>query len=137
MPRWPSCTDFRAAAIPLRLRRHWGPVWTLFPYFLATATMRRPSLTWCETGFSTWLSRPVCTAHSSDENVLHHVTMDIGQPEVTPLETVGQALMVETEAAEDGGVEVVNVDRLFDDVVAEVVGRAMGDARLDASACHP
>jgi hypothetical protein len=36
-----------------------------------------------------------------------------------------------------GCVQVVDLDRILDDVVAEVVGLAVGDARLGPAACHP
>ena len=65
------------------------------------------------------------------------VLLDAGQAHVEALELVGQAAVVDAEAVEDGGVQVVDVDRVANDVVAEVVGLAVGPARLDAAAGHP
>ena len=45
--------------------------------------------------------------------------------------------MVDAQAVQDRGVQVVDVDRVLDDVVAEVVGLAVDDARLDAAAGEP
>ncbi len=40
--------------------------------------------------------------------------------------------MIDAQAVEDGGVQVVNVHRVGDDVVAEVVGLTVDHPRLDA-----
>ena len=45
------------------------------------------------------------------------------------LEEERQPRVVDAQAVEDRGVQVVDVDRRRDDVVAEVVGFAVGDAR--------
>lgn len=73
----------------------------------------------------------------SSHQPLHHLPMHVRQPEVAALEAVDEAGVVDAEAVEGGGLEVVDVDRVFDDVVAVVVGFAVGDARLDAAAGHP
>ena len=54
--------------------------------------------------------------------------LDAGQSHVQPLELERQPLVIDAEAVQDRGVHVVDVDRIFDDVVAEVVGLAVGDA---------
>ena len=54
--------------------------------------------------------------------------LDAGELGVEAAELVGEALVVDAEAVEDRGVEVAEVDRVLDDVVAEVVGRAVLDA---------
>src|SRR6187455_1027275 len=63
--------------------------------------------------------------------------MYVRQPEIPPLEAVDEAGVVDAEAVEGSGLEVVDVDGAFDDVVAVVVGFAVGDAGLDAAAGHP
>ena len=45
--------------------------------------------------------------------------------------------MVDAQLVEDGGVEIANVDWVFDDVVAVLVGLAVLDAALDSSSGHP
>src|SRR5437867_5285859 len=45
--------------------------------------------------------------------------------------------MVDAEAVENGRVEIVDVDRVFGDVVAVIVGFTEADARLDSPAGHP
>src|SRR3954467_3520727 len=62
---------------------------------------------------------------------------DVGEPEVAPLEAVGQPGGVEAEQGEDRGVQVGHVDAVLDGVEAEAVGAAEGQARLDAAAGQP
>ena len=45
--------------------------------------------------------------------------------------------MVDAHQVEDGGVEIVDVDRVLGDVVAVVVGRADAGAGVDAGAGQP
>src|SRR3954452_22415337 len=56
--------------------------------------------------------------------------MHVGQSEVTPLETVGEPLVVDPEAAQDRCVEVMDVHRVADDVVAVIVCLPVCQPRL-------
>ena len=74
----------------------------------------------------------------SDENIFDHVGFfDAGEAGVEAAEGVGEAFVVDAEDVEDRGVEVAEVDRVFGDVVAEVVGAAVFDAGLHAAAGEP
>ena len=53
MPRLPARTHATASAMPSMDERLCVPVCTILLYLRANSTMRRPSLTLCETGFST------------------------------------------------------------------------------------
>ena len=59
--------------------------------------------------------------------------MDVGEAEVSALGAVGEFFVVEAEEVEDGGVEVVDVDFVFDGVEAEFVGFSVGEAAFDAA----
>jgi hypothetical protein len=50
--------------------------------------------------------------------------MNIGQSEVSSLKPVRQPLVIDPQAMQDGGVEVMHVDRVARDVVAEIIGFA-------------
>ena len=63
--------------------------------------------------------------------------MDVGEALVAALAGEGEALEVEAEQVKDRGVEVGDVAAVGDGVVAEVVGRAVGLAALDAAAGEP
>ena len=65
------------------------------------------------------------------------VAVDIREPVVAPLEAVGEAGVVVAEEVEQCGVEVVHVDRVAGDVVAEVVGFTVHEPRLHAAAGEP
>src|SRR5262245_48152898 len=67
----------------------------------------------------------------------HDLPMHIGQPEVAAAVAEGELLVVEADEVEDGGVEVVDVDAVFDGLVAEFVGGAVDVAALDAAAGEP
>ena len=63
--------------------------------------------------------------------------MHVGQPVVPSLVPERQLGVVDAQAMQDRGVQVMDVDGIAGDVVAEVVGRAVSDAGLDASAAQP
>jgi len=75
--------------------------------------------------------------HSSGENVVHYVSVDVGQSEVAALMTVGHPFMIDAELIQDRRVQVVNVDWVFDDVVTEVVGLSVDSPAFDSGSCHP
>src|SRR5258707_8654094 len=61
----------------------------------------------------------------------------IGEAEAPPLILIGQLGVVHSEAAQDGGVEIVYIDWVLHHVVTVVVGLAVCLAGLDAATCHP
>ena len=63
--------------------------------------------------------------------------MNVRQPEVTALEAIRELLMVHTKQMQDRGVEIMNVNRLIDNVVAEIVGLAVNLSAFDATTRHP
>ena len=68
-----------------------------------------------------------------------HRTMllDAGEPHVQPLRLERQAAVIDAQTVQDGGIHVVNVNGVLDDVVAEIVRLSVADALLDAAAGHP
>jgi len=80
---------------------------------------------------STWAAR-VSGQDWPDDFAIH-----VGEPIIAALETVGQFRMVDAQAVQDRGVQVVNRDRVLDDVEAVVIGFAVHGARLDAAAGQP
>ena len=71
------------------------------------------------------------------ENFLDHFAMHIGQAKVAALKRERQPGVVDTKAIQYRGVEIVHVDRLFNDVVAELVGAAVNDSRLYPATREP
>ena len=68
---------------------------------------------------------------------LSHVLAHVGQPEVATLEAVCQPRVIDAEAVQQRGVEIVDVDRIAGDVEAVVVRFAVGDTRTNASPGKP
>ena len=63
--------------------------------------------------------------------------MNIRQTEITALKFVGQARMVYPKTVKDRRIEIVNMDRITGDVIAEVVRLPDRHARLDAATREP
>jgi hypothetical protein len=53
------------------------------------------------------------------------------------LEFIGESLVIDAHAMQDCGVQIVDVYRVFSDVVAEVVGLTKRHSTLDSTASHP
>src|SRR5919201_1276471 len=73
----------------------------------------------------------------SNQDLVHHFAGNVGKPEVAALELVRQPLVVNAKALEDGGLKVVDVHGVLDDVVAVIVVLAVTDAGLHSAARHP
>ena len=71
------------------------------------------------------------------QQVLDDVTFDIGQAEAATLVAERQSFVVDTEEVQDGCIEVMDMDRFFDDVVTEVVGLPINHPPAHASSGHP
>src|SRR5262245_51299159 len=63
--------------------------------------------------------------------------LDAGKLRVEPAELVGKARVIDSQAVENRRVEITEVDRILDDVVAKIVGLAVFDPRLYAGARQP
>ena len=60
--------------------------------------------------------------HSSlSEHIRHHVPVDICETEVATGESIGEVFVLDSEAVQDGGLQIVNMDGVFGDVVGEIV----------------
>src|SRR5262245_29026499 len=71
------------------------------------------------------------------EEAWHDFDVHVRQPVVAALESVGKFRVLEAEAVKDRRLEVVDVDFVLRDVVAEFVGLAVGGAGLHAATGHP
>lgn len=68
---------------------------------------------------------------------MYDFSVNVGQPEVSPLVSVGELLVVDAKAMQHGRVQIMNVNRLVDNVVAEIIGFAVDNTRFDTATCHP
>ena len=76
-------------------------------------------------------------ARTSADDGFHHIPMHIREAIVAALESEGEPRVIQAELVEQRGVQIMNVDGIAGDVVAEVVGLAVHDAGPDAAAGHP
>src|SRR6056297_3534668 len=65
------------------------------------------------------------------------MAVDVGQPEVAPSITIGQLLVVESQQVQDGRVQVMNVNAVFNGLKAKLVGRSMHIPAFNAAAGQP
>lgn len=63
--------------------------------------------------------------------------VDIGETIVSALKLVGEFLVIKPKEVHQGGLKVVNVDGVFGDIEADVIGLAVGDPGLHAASGHP
>lgn len=63
--------------------------------------------------------------------------MDIGKSKSATLVLIGQAFMIDSHQVQDHGVEIMYVNTVFDDVVAELIRLAQADSRFDAAPGYP
>ena len=56
------------------------------------------------------------------QHVVDNLAVHVGQPELPALVLERQPLVVDAHQVQDGGVQVVDVHRVFSDVVAERIG---------------
>ena len=69
-------------------------------------------------------------------DVVDNFSMHIGQTEVASRVAIGELFVLNAELVKDGGVEVVDVDSVFDGVYAELIGGAIHETSFDTSASH-
>ena len=62
--------------------------------------------------------RPSNSPHRSGQHLLHDSTGNVGESEVAAHMAISELGVVEAQAVEHGGVQIVDVNRVFDDVQA-------------------
>src|SRR5262249_9634515 len=82
-----------------------------------------------------WQAKP--PAPPLSQNFPENVPAYVRQSEAPSLKFVGKLRMVDPQAVQDGRVEIVHINRITDDVVAEIVGLAIGEPALDPTSGHP
>ena len=68
---------------------------------------------------------------------MNDFSVDIGEAKVAALESIGKFFVVNPHLVHDRGIEIVDVHGVFDDVVAKVIGLAVGHPAFDSTAGHP
>ena len=65
------------------------------------------------------------------------MAVNVGEAEVAALESSGELFVIEAELVKDRGVEIVDVNFVFNRVEAEVIGLAMVHAAFDSASGEP
>ena len=68
---------------------------------------------------------------------MNHMTVNVGQAHVAATKPVCQLFVVNSKQVQHCGVQVVNLDLVFDGFVAELVGRSVDLSALHTTAGHP
>jgi hypothetical protein len=63
--------------------------------------------------------------------------MDVGEAEITPLESVGKLMVIHAEEVQESGVQVVHVNLVFSGIETKIIGRSVDRSGLDAATRHP
>ena len=85
------------------------------PHDLLTRWASRQPATWLPTASTRSRRR-----HKSGEHFLYNLAGDVGKAEVAALVAVRELEVIETEKMQQRGVEIVDVDRVFFDIPADV-----------------
>jgi hypothetical protein len=69
----------------------------------------------------------------SSQNLADDVAVDVGQAVVPALEAEGETGVVESQAVQQGGLQIVDMDFVTDDAEAQVVRSTVDIASLDST----
>src|SRR5690606_35338680 len=85
-----------------------------------------------------WCRRALITAPPElRDQLLHRVSMHIGEAEIATRMTEGQLREIEPEQVQNRCVQVVNVNGFFHGFETEFIRRTMDVAAAHAATCHP
>src|ERR1041385_588628 len=88
--------------------------------------------------FNTAAVRPPSkSANSLDEDIANRLSRDARQPNIQTLKFNGEFGVFDAKQAQHGRVQIVHVHNLINRGVAQFIGRAVHEARLDAAATEP
>src|SRR5262245_31346703 len=76
-----------------------------------------------------------CIRESGNQSV-NDCSRDVCQPIVAAAESICQLCMVKSAKMQDGGMQIVDVDRLFDGSSAKLIRRAVHGSGVHAPACE-
>ena len=65
------------------------------------------------------------------KNTFDHFAVNIGQPVIPALESIGQSRVVESKLMQDSGLQVMNMYFVFDNAEAEFIGLTIGHTATD------
>ena len=85
---------------------------------------------------SPWFARP-SSRRSLRKNLANNATVHVGKADISSAEPMREALVIYPQKVEQGGVEIVNLERIDGGLVAPLVGGTVANAGADSASCHP
>ena len=83
------------------------------------------------------LSGPFDSPQWSGKQLLDYFSSDVRESKIAPLETISQLRVIEAKQAQQGGLQIVDMNLVLRDVIAEFIRLAVSEAVLHATASHP
>ena len=71
------------------------------------------------------------------QNVSQNFTFDLGQTKISSIESIGQFRVVDAHLMQNGRVDIVGVDSVFDRLVTEFIRRSVLSPALEAATREP
>lgn len=84
-----------------------------------------------------WLGGDVSSAHRSGQDALHDVAVDIGQAEIATRMAIGESFVIEAQQVQHGGVQIMNVDAIFDSPISKFIGVPVGEPAANTTSRQP
>ncbi len=80
---------------------------------------------------------PPAALDASGEHAANDMAVNVGQSARCAIMIKRETFMVETQQVQDRGVKIMNIDHIFDGLMAELIGGAEAEAMLDTGAGEP
>src|SRR5262245_46966414 len=71
------------------------------------------------------------------DDILHDIARDVGEPEISSVESVRQLRVLDSEQMQDRGVEVIHADAIYGRLVPDLIRLAVVESTLDPASRHP
>src|SRR5205807_10384212 len=71
------------------------------------------------------------------QKLAHQLAVHVSQPEIAAGVTEDQVFVIQAEQVENRRLQIVHVDLVLHDMEAKLIGSAVSEAALDATAGHP
>src|ERR1043165_7133894 len=90
-----------------------------------------------KTGGASYESAPKRNSDRLNEDIANRLSRDARQPNIQTLKFNGEFGVFDAKQAQHGRVQIVHVHNLINRGVAQFIGRALHEARLDAAPTEP
>ena len=71
------------------------------------------------------------------QDIFDHMSVNIGQPNITPSKSESETLMVYSKQVEHGSMKIMDGGFIFNDPISVLIGFAINGTSFDSGPCHP